>query len=585
MSAFSEDQISLLKALRATMPDSRQERQKTEASVSRVRKSVSGSGDRQISKNKPRPAVKKAERYGAPLRDTANLLPLGALAMRLDFSIALLVEEALDLEIPVGREPSAYRLSRTETEKLEDFVSHYRGLQKQPWKASDYVPRPDGTIRLSEFDLIEVAYRTRLVKEGYLPKRTDIAARPGFSWSHVLKHVEYRENRRPVRVDQPLEGPAQSPSKPTSVKPERIRITGKSAVQGIALIPPKSSLVADMRSKLTQRIVAKQQDPEREVPADPIRDFKIPRTTQTTSGRGSAVISELSAILSSFSPSDHAVLFDKIRRVLEFDRQIAGELSKAQSDFATTQKTLLGVMSEVCSGRFGLFAYHGVGNAIAELTRRNPSQATLGSLTGQVKKLLPMDTGLLTDMGRSRFIFWTIRASITIAIVEFSDFRNWLDGIHSGRYQALEGDVVILRRGAELDEVARNAGAFLAEAARMLRSGYKIRHVSERSAASSGKMYLAGRTALPPKVLRYVPHSSWLVPITIEGKNVSAGLGENFFTNHGAKAAHAVRATYRRPPGSHRNAEKSVYVQAHVRGGYDVGEISLMPAVTIMRLS
>jgi hypothetical protein len=39
----------------------------------------------------------------------------------------------------------------------------------------------------------------------------------------------------------------------------------------------------------------------------------------------------------------------------------------------------------------------------------------------------------------------------------------------------------------------------------------------------------------------------------------------------------------RRAAGTSRNAPKTIPVSAHTRGGYDVGDIGVMPTVTIMR--
>lgn len=73
------------------------------------------------------------------------------------------------------------------------------------------------------------------------------------------------------------------------------------------------------------------------------------------------------------------------------------------------------------------------------------------------------------------------------------------------------------------------------------------------------------------------------MPVVIGDRSVSGGLREGFFSNYGGQAAHVVRDFVRRAPGSSVNDAKTVHVSAHMRGGYDVGVISFMPTVTILR--
>ncbi|WP_425864551.1 hypothetical protein [Arthrobacter sp. TWP1-1] len=531
---------------------------------------------------------------------------LGGLARRLDFSIALLVEEARVLGIPVGASPSSFLLSQAECDSLTEFVSHYQQLQKQPWKASDYVPRADGRIRLSDYDLLDVNYRQHLLNGGYLPIRRDVVAHPNRSWPQVQQHFHLRidQNRAAVKaklnvlteqsVAVKARGSQDEPNlarmlddkisaNETTSRPKRGFPAANSSISGMAIVPPKDPAVAALRSQRAQRTIARELNPERTTSGASSRRNSDRPTVHTAVGIGAREISQLTNTLGDFSPKDHAVLFDQFRRVVKLDRKIRTALATDQPQFEGTKETLLGVMSQVFVGKFGLFAYHDVGNAIAEKTRRNSGQVSEKTLIVQTKKLLPMSTGLLTDLGRSRFIFWSIERNISICIVRFQDLASWLEGMFDGKYQALVGEQFTLKSGVGLDDSARTTAAFLAEAANMLRAGYKIRRVQEKPNAPLGRNYFAGKAATPSRVLSYKPQSSWLVPITIEGDVVSAGLGEDFFIQHGAKIAHSVRETMRRPAGSHRNAEKTIRVKAHTRGGYDVGEVGFMPTVTIMR--
>lgn len=123
----------------------------------------------------------------------------------------------------------------------------------------------------------------------------------------------------------------------------------------------------------------------------------------------------------------------------------------------------------------------------------------------------------------------------------------------------------------------------MVEAALKLRKGVHPRRTAAASAEPRGRNYLDGRTAGVQQKLTYKPHSEWLVPVVIEDGFATAGLCEGFFSNNGGRSAHEVRGFSRRAPGTSRNAPKTIQVSAHTRGGYDVGDIGVMPTVTIMR--
>ncbi len=195
-----------------------------------------------------------------------------------------------------------------------------------------------------------------------------------------------------------------------------------------------------------------------------------------------------------------------------------------------------------------------------------------------------MHTGVLTDTGKSRFIFWHVEQDASqLAVVTFGAMSDWVQGMSLGQYVPLRGRLITVARHAKLSEMDQEDSQFMAEAAVKLRKGIHIRRSAPASPEPRGRNYLDVPTTAPQRTLTYKPHSDWLIPVVIENGFATAGLREDFFSNYGGRSAHEVREFYRRAPGSSRNDPKTVLVSAHTRGGYDVGDISFMPTVTIMR--
>ncbi|PYI39232.1 hypothetical protein CVS30_04470 [Arthrobacter psychrolactophilus] len=287
--------------------------------------------------------------------------------MTLKISIALLWEEARELRFPVGSRPASFLLTDAQADALRDFAYHYRRLLQQPWRAGDYVPRSDGKIRLSVYDLLEGEYRKQLLDKGYIPKRADIAEYPDRNWSQVQRHVQHRiSQKKRVAETKSSVGPEigastkgvrleKSPSMPLNLRGEMSGramagrrqnelVTQKSPLFNVALVPPKDPSVAAMRSKMAQRYSSRETNPEDPNIDAMFQNFASSPTVQTTIGNDSHAISLLTQTLTNFSPKDHAVLFDQFKRVVSLDRKIAASVAKEQPQFSGTNEALRHVM-------------------------------------------------------------------------------------------------------------------------------------------------------------------------------------------------------------------------------------------------
>lgn len=198
--------------------------------------------------------------------------------------------------------------------------------------------------------------------------------------------------------------------------------------------------------------------------------------------------------------------------------------------------------------------------------------------------LRPMHTGVLTDAGKSRFIFWHVEQDGTqLAVVTFGAMSDWVRGMYHGQYVPLRGRLITVSRHVNLTAMDREDAQFMVEAALKLRKGIHIRHSAPLAPEPRGRNYVDGATSEARRGLKYKPHSDWLIPVVVEDGFATGGLEEGFFSNYGGKIAHEVRPFMRRAPGTSWNAPKTVAVSAHTRGGYAVGDIGYMPTVTIMR--
>ncbi|MDF9751548.1 hypothetical protein [Arthrobacter sp. ES3-54] len=343
-------------------------------------------------------------------------------------------------------------------------------------------------------------------------------------------------------------------------------------------------LAAKIKRELDDRRHRREIDPESKPEASTIKLLPHVDPLPTTLSVGSPALEELQLTLSSFAPKDHPVLFDGLKAALDLDERIA-KASPADTDSAKlTARALRNLLLIVCHGKFGLFAYHEVSNAIRAVSRRSCGSATPGGVANALTNLRPMHTGVLTDTGKSRFIFWHVEQHETqLAVVTFGAMSDWVRGMDLGQYVPLRGRLISTSRHAKLTEMDREDAQFMAEAALKLRKGIHIRRTAPASLEPRSRNYVDGHTRAVSRSLVYKPHSDWLVPVVIENGVATAGLREGFFSNYGGRSVHEVREFYRRAPGSSWNDPKTVLVSAHTRGGYDVGDIGPMPTVTIMR--
>ncbi|WP_449372022.1 hypothetical protein [Arthrobacter psychrolactophilus] len=273
---------------------------------------------------------------------------------------------------------------------------------------------PDGKIRLSVYDLLEGEYRKQLLDKGYIPKRADIAEYPDRNWSQVQRHVQHRiSQKKRVAETKSSVGPEigastkvvrleKSPSMPLNLRGEMSGramagrrqnelATQKSPLFNVALVPPKDPSVAAMRSKMAQRYSSRETNPEDPNIDAMFQNFASSPTVQTTIGNDSHAISLLAQTLTNFSPKDYAVLFDQFKRVVSLDRKIGASVAKEQPQFSGTNEALRHVMNCVFAGKFGLFAYYDVGNAIAGRARRHERNLSTRALISQTRNVFDDD--------------------------------------------------------------------------------------------------------------------------------------------------------------------------------------------------
>lgn len=180
------------------------------------------------------------------------------------------------------------------------------------------------------------------------------------------------------------------------------------------------------------------------------------------------------------------------------------------------------VMILVCNGKFGLFAYHDVSNTLRSAARRNSLNASAVVMKNAFINLGSMHTGVLTDAGKSRFVFWHVEQDGTqLAVVTFGAMSDRVQGMSLGQYVPLRGRLVTVSRHSKLTEMERED---VVEAALKLRKGIHIRRSAPISLEPKGRNHLDARAAPPQRILTYKPHSDWLIPVVIENSLAIAGL-------------------------------------------------------------
>ncbi|WP_459384087.1 hypothetical protein [Arthrobacter humicola] len=344
-------------------------------------------------------------------------------------------------------------------------------------------------------------------------------------------------------------------------------------------------MAIEIKRQLDARRHRREIDPESKLEPGGIKVAAPPPDPIPTSiGPGNPALEELQLTLSAFAPKDHPVFFEGLAAALELDERNVKALSADADSPNLTDRALRNLIRLVCNGKFGLFAYHDVSNTLRSAARRNSLNASPVAMKNALTNLRPMHTGVLTDAGKSRFVFWHVEQDGTqLAVITFGAMSDWVQGMVVGQYVPLRGRLITVSRHAKLTDVGREDAQFMVEAALKLRKGIHIRRSAPVLPEPRGRNYLDVRTAAPQRTLTYKPHSDWLIPVVVENGFATAGLQEGFFSNYGGRSAHEVRPFMRRAPGTSWNAPKTVQVSAHTRGGYEVGDIGFMPTVTIMR--
>jgi hypothetical protein len=498
-----------------------------------------------------------------------------------------LVEESRRSGIQLNPSPGRTRLFDEEAQHLRRFAALRKA--RPLLTASTYTPDPEGRISLEDYDRLEPRFAAKLLVWGYLPARKDLKAFPSRSWAGIVRHHRRLEvlgiqqerkaadlrrlNGNPVGPH-PYSEPLPTSSPTVEAKPSKAPAAG---------VP--SPVAAEIKRQLDARRHRREIDPESKPEPAGIK-VTTPRTdpVATSIGPGNPALDELQLTLSAFAPKDHPVFFESLAAALELDERNVKALSADADSLNLTDRALRNLIRHVCNGKFGLFAYHDVSNTLRSAARRNSLNASPVAMKNALTNLRPMHTGVLTDAGKSRFVFWHVEQDGTqLAVITFRAMSDWVQGMSHGQYVPLRGRLVTVSRHWKLTEMEREDAQFMVEAALKLRKGIHIRRSAPISPEPRERDYLNVRAAPPQRILTYKPHSDWLIPVVIENGFATAGLQEGFFSHHGGRSAHEVRAFMRRAPGTSWNAPRTIQVSAHMRGGYDVGDIGFMPTVTIMR--
>lgn len=498
-----------------------------------------------------------------------------------------LVRESHKAGIQLSPKPGRTRLFPQEAEHLRRYAA---SKAARPFLTKHtYVPDPAGRISLEDYDRLDPQYAEKLRTLAFLPVRKNIKSFPARAWNEIIRHhrrlivLKAEADRKSTTVKRRNGAATEAPVESGRAGQGAIEAT-KEATKTNALAPFNPSS-AEIKRELDARRHRREIDPESKLQAVGIR-VATPRADAmpTPIGTGNAALEELQLILAGFAPKDHPMFFASLAAVLELDERIVSSVPDGSHSFNLTDQSLRSLIRLVCGGKFGLFAYHAVSNTLRAKSRSNGRSASPVTMTNALTKLHPMETGVLTDAGKNRFIFWHVEQDRTrLAVVTFGALSSWAEGIGQGAYLPLRGRMICVQRRATLTQIDREDAQFMVEAALKLRKGIHIRR-SAPASSETRKSNTANALATPPqRSLVYKPHSDWLIPVVIENGFAKAGLDEDFFSKQGGRSAHEVRSFMRRAPGTVHSAPKTVAVSAHIRGGYDVGDIGHLPTVTILR--
>lgn len=493
----------------------------------------------------------KIETFGVGLPSQVRLLP---------------AEPAKEAAFPPKKEPRPFLSPQAGATSIQRPLTERQ--KARPSKS--YYPNPSGKISSSAFFAIPIEERRKLQSSGFLPSDKAFKKNKKRAWPEITRHVKALAKDASARSTRPSQRALPQPIQRTSAQ------TFEPKFRHTAILPPKPVLI------IPRSVSSKSVGPKMEIVTADRTPMSDPGTTfrPHPTDLGKVQAGQLREVMESLAPSSYATLLQRLLSALEADAWISRTAAANGSPLEhATDERGRSLLIDVCRGRFGLFAYEAAGNDIARAARQRELTDAPDKIHRDLQKLRPMTTGLVTDVGRSRLMAWDLQGRDRVAVVRFVDLTRWLDGMHDGMYVPLRIESSV---GSQLVPTTANAVTFLAEAAVRLRNGNKKVALTGRSRDSNGNTARA-RTNSRPTQLMYKSRNSWLIPLTVEGTRVTAGLDAGFFGPAGTKTAHKVRATMRRPKGSGPNAPKTEFVQAHVRGGYESGDIDAMPTVTILR--
>lgn len=305
-------------------------------------------------------------------------------------------------------------------------------------------------------------------------------------------------------------------------------------------------------------------------------------TYKTDIGSSANAIRDLQKTLDTFAPASYGVFFHQMREALRIDERIQRTMPSRTSKMVQgTDRTSATFIHEVCAYKYGIFAYRDIGFTLGKKASRSllPNQKTQQE---SLHKFRPMLRGLVTDESRRQFILWRVgKGAPDFLVIKWDHLNEWLDEMANGQYRGLRTKYI--NTAAKLEDQDQSIVKLMIEMADNLRRGARSSASRQAASPQAGHRQLNGQRTSPQRTLGYKPQNEWLVPITVNGRNVTTGLEEDFFIAHGGKRPHAVREFNRRSPGSPLNSPRNVLVQGHIRGARQFPDAKILPAVTIKR--
>lgn len=305
-------------------------------------------------------------------------------------------------------------------------------------------------------------------------------------------------------------------------------------------------------------------------------------TYKTDIGSSANAIRDLQKTLDTFAPTSYGVFFHHMREALRIDERIQRTMPSRTSKMVQgTDRTSATFIHEVCAYKYGIFAYRDIGFTLGKKASRSllPNRKTQQE---SLHKFRPMLRGLVTDESRRQFILWRVgKGAPDFLVIKWDHLNEWLDEMANGQYRGLRTKYI--NTAAKLEDQDQSIVKLMIEMADNLRRGARSSASRQAASPQASHRQLNGQRTTAQRTLGYKPQNEWLVPITVNGRNVTTGLEEDFFIAHGGKRPHAVREFSRRSPGSPLNSPRNVIVQGHTRGARQFPDAKILPSVTIKR--